>query len=102
MRFCSLEEAFSNKWESKEYPAIEKDNRFTLADPGNCSSYIDHVSNCKQCMEAIVMKNTVFTQKPVYIKENFSMETCSNKDRETMIIIMAVIAFTWFLSNRLK
>lgn len=101
MKFCSLEEAFSTKWETSD---IKQDHRFSLSDSGHCSSYINHLSKCKQCMD-IIMKNIainpVHLEQPVYIKENFIGDE-QNKDKETLMVVMAVIAFTWFLSNRMN
>jgi hypothetical protein len=98
MKFCSIEEAFSNKWEN---PDIKQDNRFSLSDSNSCSSYIEHISNCKQCMDTIMKSAHIPMEHPVYIKENF-IGGEQNKDRETLMIVMAIIAFTWFLSNRMK
>jgi hypothetical protein len=52
-------------------------------------------------MDTIMKSAHIPMEQPVYIKENF-IGGEQNKDRETLMIVMAIIAFTWFLSNRMK
>ena len=99
MKFCSIEEAFNTNWER---PNIKQDHRFSLSEPGHCSSYLEHLSSCKQCMDTIMKKIAIPKEQPIYIKENFIGDFSESKDRETLMIVMAVIAFTWFLSNRMS